>query len=65
MFLNNLKHSTPLKNADLTLLRSQKIQGLDLKMFKIDCQLDLESLPEMLKGLETSPDMSSVEEQNG
>jgi len=65
MFLNNLKYSIPLKNADLTLLRSRKIQDLDLKTFTIDCQLDLESLPEMLKGLETSPDISSVEEQNG
>jgi hypothetical protein len=65
MFLNNLKHSVPLKNADLTLLRSRKIHDLNLKTFTIDCQLDLESLPEMLKGLETSPEISSVEEQNG
>ena len=64
-FLNNLKRSIPLKNSDLTLLRSQKIQGLELKKFTIDCPLDLGSLPEMLKGLEASPPAPSVEKQNG
>ena len=64
-FLNNLKQSALLKNSDLTVLRSQKIQDLELKKFTIDCPIDFESLPEMLKGLETSPAISSVEEQNG
>ena len=64
-FLNNLKQSTPLKNSDLTVLRSQRIQEIELKKFTIDCPLDLESLPEMLKELEASPPVSSVEEQNG
>ena len=55
-FLNNLKQSPPLKNADLTLLRSQKIQELELKEFTIDCPLDLTSLPKLLKAPGTSPE---------
>ncbi|MCK5915645.1 MAG: PilN domain-containing protein [Deltaproteobacteria bacterium] len=64
-FLNNLKQSSPLKNSDLSVLRSQRIKEIELKKFTIDCPLDLESLPEMLKELEASPPVSSVEEQNG
>ena len=55
-FLNNLKQSPPLKNADLILLRSQKIQELELKEFTIGCSLDLTSLPKLLKAPETSPE---------
>ena len=64
-FLNNLKQSEPLKNADLTLLRSQKMEGLELKEFTIDCPLDLTSLPELLKTLEASPETTLKDEQNG
>jgi len=65
-FLNNLKQSIPLHNSDLTLLRSQKIQKLELKKFTIDCPLDLDALPEMLKKLDSTPaTVSSEEEQNG
>ncbi len=55
-FLNNLKLSAPLKNADLTLLRSQTIQDLKLKEFTISCSLDLTSLPELLKIPKVSPE---------
>jgi len=65
-FLNNLKQSIPLHNSDLTLLRSQNIEKLELKKFTIDCTLDLDALPEMLKELETAPTaVSEKEEQNG
>ena len=64
-FLNNLKQSVPLKNADLTLLRSQKIEELELKEFTINCPLDLTSLPEVLKALEASPETTLKDEQNG
>ncbi len=55
-FLNNLKLSAPLKNADLTLLRSQSIQDLKLKEFTIDCPLDLTTLPELLQIQEAAPE---------
>ena len=64
-FLNNLKQSVPLKNADLTLLRSQKIEELELKEFTINCPLDLTSLPEILKALDASPETTLKDEQNG
>ncbi len=65
-FLNNLKKSIPLHNSDLTLLRSQNIQKLDLKKFTIDCPLDLDALPEMLeKSAATPPVIAAEEEQNG
>ncbi len=64
-FLNNLKQSTPLKNADLTLLRSQEIKGLELKGFAIECPLDLDALPDMLIKMNISPATSLEEEQNG
>ncbi|MEA3332848.1 MAG: PilN domain-containing protein, partial [Pseudomonadota bacterium] len=48
-FLNNLKKSVPLKKADLTLLRSRKMQNLKLKEFTINCPLDFTTLPELLK----------------
>jgi type IV pilus assembly protein PilN len=47
-FLNNLKLSAPLKNADLTILRSQKIQDLQLKEFTIHCTVDLASLADLM-----------------
>ncbi len=62
-FLNNLKQSVPLHNSDLTLLRSQNIQKLELKKFTIDCTLDLDALPEMLKELESTP--TAVSEKEG
>ncbi|MBN2808907.1 MAG: PilN domain-containing protein [Deltaproteobacteria bacterium] len=55
-FLNNLKLSTALKKADLTLLRSQKIQDLKLKEFTISCPLDLTSLPELLQKAAEAPE---------
>ena len=65
-FLNNLKQSIPLHNSDLKLLRSQNIQKLELKKFTIDCTLDLEALPEMLKELEPTPTaVSGKEGENG
>jgi type IV pilus assembly protein PilN len=65
-FLNRLKKSVPLKNSDLTLLRARKVKDVELKAFTIDCPLDLDSLPEMLKELEeASPAKLSGEEQNG
>ena len=65
-FLNNLKQSVPLHNSDLTLLRSQNIQKLELKKFTIDCTLDLDALPEMLKELEPAPTAASGKEgENG
>ena len=64
-FLNNLKQSAPLKNADLTLLRSQTLQKLKLKEFTIDCPLDLSSLPKLLKAPEAAPETARKEEQNG
>ncbi len=64
-FLNNLRQSTLLKNSDLTVLRSQKLHDLELKKFTIDCPVDFNPLPAMLKELETSPAKASVEEQNG
>lgn len=62
-FLNNLKQSIPLQNSDLTLLRSQNIKKLELKKFTIDCPLNLDALPEMLKELESAP--ASVSEEDG
>ncbi|RLB74405.1 MAG: hypothetical protein DRH03_01230 [Deltaproteobacteria bacterium] len=66
-FLNNLKQSIPLQNSDLTLLRSQNIKKLELKKFTIDCPLNLDALPEMLKKLESAAPVSISEEegQNG
>ena len=64
-FLNNLKQSAPLKNANLVLLRSQKIEKLELKEFTISCPLDLTSLPELLKTPEPSPEATDKEEQHG
>ncbi len=66
-FLNNLKQSIPLQNSDLTLLRSQNIKKLELKKFTIDCPLNLDALPEMLKKLEPAAPVSISEEegQNG
>ena len=64
-FLNNLKKSDPLKMADLTLLRSQKIQELELKEFTINCPLDLTTLPELLKAQEEAPPAALKEDQNG
>ncbi len=65
-FLNNLKQSTPLHNSDLKLLRSQNIQKLELKKFTIDCILDLDTLPEMLKKLDSAPKaVSEKDEENG
>ncbi len=65
-FLNNLKESIPLHNSDLTLLRSQNIQKLELKKFTIDCPLNLDALPKMLeKSGATPPIVSSEDEQNG
>lgn len=64
-FLNNLKRSAPLKQADLILLRSQKIEALELKEFTIDCPLDLTSLPEFLKAADDVPETELKEDQNG
>ena len=64
-FLNNLKQSAPLKNANLVLLRSQKIEKLELKEFTINCPLDLTSLPKLLKTPENSPEATDKEGQNG
>ena len=64
-FLNNLKLSAPLKNADLTLLRSQTIQDLKLKEFTINCSLDFTTLPDLLKSPETSPEKVNNGEQDG
>ena len=61
-FLNNLKQSAPLKNADLTLLRSQTIQDLKLKEFTINCPLDLATLPELLQSLKAAPETTHQEE---
>lgn len=60
-FLNNLKLSAPLKNADLTLLRSQSIQNLKLKEFTINCPLDLSSLPELLEQANVSEETTHTE----
>ncbi len=64
-FLNNLKLAAPLIKADLTLLRSKKIQKLKLKEFTITCPLDLTTLPAFLKALEDAPKVTLKEDQNG
>jgi len=64
-FLNSLKESVPLKEANLTLLRSRNIKALKLKAFTIDCHLDLDSLPAMLKELKAPPAKLPGENQHG
>jgi type IV pilus assembly protein PilN len=66
-FLNNLKQSAPLKKADLALLRSKKIEKLELKEFTINCPLDLTTLPELLKAANPDdvPETALKEDQNG
>lgn len=63
-FLNNLKLSAPLKNADLTLLRSQTIQELQLKEFTISCPLDLTTLPELLNREKAAQETAHPEKAN-
>jgi len=63
-FLNNLKLSAPLKNAELTLLRSQTIKNLKLKKFTINCSLDLTTLPDFLTRRETPSEMADPEKNN-
>jgi len=64
-FLNNLKKSKVLKNADLTMLRSQKVAKLTLKGFTINCPLDLESLDQAVQSLSGSKENKVAEENNG
>ena len=66
-FLNNLKQSAPLKKADLTLLRSKKVQRLGLKEFTITCPIDLNTLPELLKAQnpDNVPETTLQGDQNG
>ncbi|MCD6292198.1 MAG: PilN domain-containing protein [Deltaproteobacteria bacterium] len=67
MFLNNLKQSAPLKQSDLTVLRTKRIDKLELKEFTITCPLDLTSIPELLKASTPNddPGTTSKEDQNG
>jgi len=63
-FLNNLKQSAILKNADLTLLRSQEIEKVPLKGFTISCRLAMDSLDSILNS--SAPIKNgSGEEKNG
>ena len=63
-FLNNLKQSAILKNADLTLLRSQEIEKVPLKGFTISCRLAMDSLDSILNS--SAPKKNgSGEEKNG
>ncbi len=64
-FLNNLKKSKVLKNADLTMLRSQKVAKLTLKGFTINCPLDLKSLDQEVQSLSGSKENKVAEENNG
>ncbi|MCD6534055.1 MAG: PilN domain-containing protein [Deltaproteobacteria bacterium] len=64
-FLNNLKNSAPLKKADLVLLRSKKMNNLELKEFTIQCPLELKTLPDTLKTPENIQDAKPKENQNG
>ncbi len=63
-FLNNLKQSAILKNADLTLLRSQEIEKVPLKGFTISCRLALDSLDSILNS-SAPKEQSPGEEKNG
>ena len=64
-FLNNLKKSKVLKNADLTMLRSQKVAKLTLKGFTINCPLDLKSLDQAVQSFSGSKENKVAEENNG
>ena len=64
-FLNNLKKSAPLKKADLILLRSKKMNELELKEFTIQCPLDLKTFLDTLKAPENIPGAKPKENQNG
>lgn len=58
-FLDNLKTSALLHQAELQVLRAKKIEAMELKEFTLECPIDVERLPEALGREETAAEQSN------